>query len=113
MTGWLCAWQKCARVCAFWNRSSRIFRKDRYWQESQVTMTKVPPGESYGAVEGPKGELGFYIVSNGTANPWRFHVRAPTFINLASLGEMAKGCKIADLVVILGAVDIVLGEVDR
>ena len=75
--------------------------------------TKVPPGESYGAVEGPKGELGFYIVSNGSANPWRYHVRPPTFINLTSLGEMAKDCKIADLVVILGGIDINLGEVDR
>jgi NADH:ubiquinone oxidoreductase subunit D/NADH:ubiquinone oxidoreductase subunit C len=75
--------------------------------------TKVPPGESYGAVEGPKGELGFYLVSNGSANPWRYHVRPPTFINLTSLGEMSKDVKIADLVVILGGIDINLGEVDR
>ena len=76
-------------------------------------QTRVPAGESYGAVEGPKGELGFYIVSDGSANPWRFHVRPPAFINLTSFGEMSKNCKIADLVVILGGVDIVLGEVDR
>jgi len=75
--------------------------------------TKVPPGESYGTVEGPKGELGFYLVSNGSANPWRYHVRPPTFINLTSLGEMSKDVKIADLVVILGGIDINLGEVDR
>ena len=74
---------------------------------------KMPPGEAYGAVEGPKGELGFYLVSDGSANPWRFHVRPPTFINLSGLSEMAKGAKIADLVVILGGVDIILGEVDR
>lgn len=74
---------------------------------------KVPPGEAYGRVEGPKGELGFYVVSNGSANPWRYHVRAPTFINLMSLEEMCRGGKVADVVTILGSVDITLGEVDR
>ena len=74
---------------------------------------KVPAGEAYGRVEGPKGELGFYVVSNGKANPWRYHVRAPSFINLTSLADMSKGSKVADVVVILGSVDIVLGEVDR
>ncbi len=74
---------------------------------------KVPVGEAYGRVEGPKGELGFYLVSNGTANPWRYHVRAPTFINLTGLSEMSRGAKVADVVVILGSIDITLGEVDR
>jgi NADH/F420H2 dehydrogenase subunit C len=74
---------------------------------------RVPAGESYGRVEGPKGELGYYVVSNGKANPWRYHVRAPSFINLTSLAEMCRGSKIADAVVILGSIDIVLGEVDR
>jgi NADH-quinone oxidoreductase subunit C/D len=76
-------------------------------------QTRVPAGESYGRVEGPKGELGFYVVSNGKANPWRYHVRAPSFINLTSLAEMCRGSKVADVVVILGSIDIVLGEVDR
>ncbi len=76
-------------------------------------QVKVPAGESYGAVEGPKGELGYYVVSNGKPNPYRYHVRAPSFINLTSLAEMCKGQKVADTVVILGSVDIVLGEVDR
>ncbi len=76
-------------------------------------MVKVPAGESYGRVEGPKGELGYYIVSQGKANPYRYHVRAPSFINLTSLAEMCKGQKVADAVVILGSIDIVLGEVDR
>ena len=76
-------------------------------------QVRVPAGESYGRVEGPKGELGFYIVSNGKANPWRYHVRAPSFINLTALGEMCRGQKIADVVVILGSIDIVLGETDR
>jgi len=74
---------------------------------------RVPAGEAYSRIEGPKGELGFYVVSDGTPNPYRYHVRAPTFINLTSLEKMCVGHKIADAVVILGAVDIVLGEVDR
>jgi NADH-quinone oxidoreductase subunit D/NADH-quinone oxidoreductase subunit C/D len=76
-------------------------------------QVRVPAGESYGRVEGPKGELGFYIVSNGKPNPWRYHVRAPSFINLTALEEMCKGNKLADVVVTLGSIDIVLGEVDR
>ena len=76
-------------------------------------QARVPAGEAYGRVEGPKGELGFYVVSNGKPNPWRYHVRAPSFINLTALAEMSKGNKIADVVCILGSIDIVLGEVDR
>jgi NADH-quinone oxidoreductase subunit C/D len=76
-------------------------------------QVRVPAGESYGRVEGPKGELGYYVVSNGKPNPWRYHVRAPSFINLTSLSEISMGQKIADVVVILGSIDIVLGEVDR
>ncbi len=74
---------------------------------------KVPAGESYGRVENPKGELGYYVVSTGKANPYRYHVRAPSFVNLTVLGELCKGHKVADAVVILGSIDIVLGEVDR
>jgi NADH-quinone oxidoreductase subunit C/D len=76
-------------------------------------QVRVPPGEAYGRVEGPKGELGFYIVSNGKPNPWRYHVRAPSFINLTAFGPMCIGQKIADVVGVLGSIDIVLGEVDR
>jgi NADH-quinone oxidoreductase subunit C/D len=74
---------------------------------------RAPAGESYGRVEGPKGELGFYVISTGKANPYRYHVRAPSFINLTVLGELCKGAKVADVVVILGSIDIVLGETDR
>ena len=74
---------------------------------------KVPAGTAYSRVEGPKGELGFFVVSDGKPNPYRYHVRAPTFINLTSLEKMCLGTKIADTIVIFGAVDIVLGEVDR
>lgn len=76
-------------------------------------QVRVPPGEAYGRVEGPKGELGFYVISNGKPNPWRYHVRAPSFINLTSFGPMCTGLKVADVVAVLGSIDIVLGEVDR
>jgi len=74
---------------------------------------KPPLGEAYARVEAPKGELGFYVVSDGTPQPWRYHVRAPSFINLTILEDLCVGHKLADAVVILGSVDIVLGEVDR
>jgi NADH:ubiquinone oxidoreductase subunit D len=76
-------------------------------------QVRVPPGEAYGRVEGPKGELGFYVVSNGKPNPWRYHVRAPSFINLTAFGPICIGQKVADVVAVLGSIDIVLGEVDR
>lgn len=74
---------------------------------------KPPAGDAYGRVETPKGELGFYLVSDGSARPYRYKVRAPSFINLTPLGDMCRGHKVADVVVILGSIDIVLGEVDR
>lgn len=74
---------------------------------------KPPKGEAYGRVESPKGELGFYLVSDGTPQPWRYHVRAPSFINLTVLEDLCVGHKVADAVVILGSIDIVLGEVDH
>jgi NADH-quinone oxidoreductase subunit D len=70
-------------------------------------------GEVYGRIEGPKGELGFYVISDGSPNPYRFRVRPPSLINLTILEDMCLGQKIADAIVILGSVDIVLGEVDR
>ncbi|MGD8402123.1 MAG: NADH-quinone oxidoreductase subunit D [Anaerolineales bacterium] len=78
-----------------------------------VYQVRVPAGEAYGRIEAPKGELGFYVISNGKPNPWRYHVRAPSFINLTALEKMCVGDKIADFVAILGAIDIVLGELDR
>jgi len=74
---------------------------------------RVPEGEAYGRVENPKGELGYYVVSDGGQNPWRYHVRSPSFINLTALGAIAKGHKVADIIAILGSIDIILGEVDR
>jgi NADH:ubiquinone oxidoreductase subunit D len=76
-------------------------------------ILRPPKGEAYARIEGPKGELGFYLVSDGSTSPYRFKVRAPSFINLTVLGELTIGHKVADAVVILGSFDIVMGEVDR
>ena len=74
---------------------------------------KVPAGEAYSRVENPKGELGYYVVADGSATAYRYHVRSPSFINLTALEQMCLGHTIADVVGILGSLDIVLGEVDR
>ena len=74
---------------------------------------RPPRGEAYGRVEAPKGELGFYLVSDGSPQPYRYHIRAPSFVNLTVLEDMCLGQKVADVIIILGSVDIVLGEVDR
>ncbi|MCS1407520.1 MAG: NADH-quinone oxidoreductase subunit 4 [Verrucomicrobia subdivision 3 bacterium] len=71
------------------------------------------PGEAYGRIEGPKGELGFYLISDGSPKPYRYRVRPPSLINLTILEDMCLNHTVADVVVILGSVDIVLGEVDR
>jgi NADH-quinone oxidoreductase subunit D len=76
-------------------------------------MKAAKDAEIYHGIEGPKGEIGFYIVGDGTPNPYRCHVRPPSFINLQSLPELCKGALIADLVALIGTTDIVLGEVDR
>jgi NADH-quinone oxidoreductase subunit D len=73
----------------------------------------VPPGEVYQAVESPRGELGFYVVSDGTAKPYRVHVRAPSLGNLQILPKLCEGNLIADVVAAIGSIDIVLGDVDR
>lgn len=74
---------------------------------------KPPKGTVYSRVETPRGELGYFIISDGNANPFRVKVRAPSFVNLEILGELCKGHLVADVIAILGSVDIVLGEVDR
>lgn len=76
-------------------------------------MFKAPAGQAYAHVEASRGDLGFFAVSDGGFNPCRMHVRGPSFINVAILQEILAGCKIADVVAILGSLDIVLGEVDR
>jgi len=73
----------------------------------------APEGEVYQGVENPKGELGYYIVSDGGNKPYRMRVRPPSFVNLSAIEKMAKGSMIADLVAVIGTLDIVLGEIDR
>ena len=81
--------------------------------KSKIRGFRPKPGEAYGRIESPKGELGFYLISDGTPNPYRYRVRPPSLINLTVLEDMCLGESVADVVVIFGSVDIVLGEVDR
>jgi NADH-quinone oxidoreductase subunit D len=73
----------------------------------------VPPGEAYAAIEHPKGEFGIFLVSDGANKPWRLKIRAPGFAHLAAMDELARGHMIADVVAIIGTMDIVFGEIDR
>lgn len=74
---------------------------------------RVPPGEVYQAVESPRGEMGYYVVSDGTSRPYRVKVRSPSFANLQALPKLAEGRLLSDLVACIGTIDIVLGEIDR
>jgi NADH-quinone oxidoreductase subunit D len=79
----------------------------------KIRAFRPPIGEAYGRIEGPKGELGFYLISDGSPNPYRYRVRPPSFINLTVLEDLCLGHTVADVMVILGSIDIVMGEVDR
>jgi NADH-quinone oxidoreductase subunit D len=81
--------------------------------KTKIRNFRPKAGEAYGRIESPKGELGFFLISDGSGNPYRYRVRPPSLINLTVLEDMCLGSSIADTVVIFGAVDIVLGEVDR
>src|SRR5687767_4167562 len=81
--------------------------------KTKIRNFRPKPGEAYGRIEAPKGELGFHVISDGSPNPYRYRVRPPSLINLTVLEDMCLGQTVADVVVILGSVDIVLGEVDR
>jgi NADH-quinone oxidoreductase subunit D len=81
--------------------------------KSKLRGFRPKPGEAYGRIEAPKGELGFYLISDGSMNPYRYRVRPPSLINLTILEDMCLGLNVADVLVIFGSVDIVLGEVDR
>jgi NADH-quinone oxidoreductase subunit D len=88
-------------------------------ESPEAVSAKVPKllrpaeGEVYFRAENPRGELAFYLVSDGSTNPWRLRVRGPSFCNIAALATLSRGHLLADLVAIIGSVDIVLGEVDR
>ena len=81
--------------------------------KAKIRGFRPKPGEAYGRIESPKGELGFYLISDGSPNPYRYRVRPPSLINLTVLEDMCRGSSVADTIVIFGTVDIVLGEVDR
>ncbi len=81
--------------------------------KAKIRGFRPKPGEAYGRIEAPKGELGFYLISDGSGNPYRYRIRPPSFVNLTVLEDMALGQNVADVVLIFGSVDIVLGEVDR
>jgi NADH-quinone oxidoreductase subunit D len=81
--------------------------------QSAIPKRIKPEGEIYSRTETPRGELGYYIVGRGDVKPWRVKVRSPAFSNLSLLPLISRGYLIADLIVILGSIDIVLGEVDR
>lgn len=109
----------------YWVRMQEMKESLRIVRQALDTMPEGPimakvskvikplPNEIYFRAENPRGELGFYIVSNGEKKPYRCRVRGPSFCNLSILGETVKNCLIADLVAVIGSVDIVLGEVDR
>jgi NADH-quinone oxidoreductase subunit D len=103
-------------------QSARIVEQCLSWLEANPDgeiMTKLPKifkppaGEAYSRTESPRGELSFFMVSDGGPNPVRVHVRAPSFVHLSILPELLQGVKIADVIAILGSLDTVLGEVDR
>jgi NADH-quinone oxidoreductase subunit D len=81
--------------------------------KAKIRGFRPPIGEAYGRIESPKGELGFYLISDGSTDPYRYRVRPPSLINLTALEDMCRGYNVADTIVIFGTVDIVLGEVDR
>ena len=81
--------------------------------KTKIRGFRPKAGEAYGRIEAPKGELGFYLISDGSPNPYRYRVRPPSLVNLTVLEDMCLGHNVADVVVVLGSVDIVLGEVDR
>jgi NADH-quinone oxidoreductase subunit D len=82
-------------------------------KSAEPFFVRAPVGDAYAAVEAPKGELGFYLVSDGGISPYRCKIRSPSFINLTVLRDMVVGWQMADLIVIFGSMAVNMGEVDR
>jgi NADH-quinone oxidoreductase subunit D len=120
---------KMGTVGDCWDRYMvRVHEMEQSLNIIEQAVEQIPPGdvqsaipkrirpeasEVYGRTETPKGELGYYIVSDGTASPFRVKVKSPCFVNLSALPAMSRGAMVADIVAILGSIDIVLGEIDR
>lgn len=115
---------KCPTTGPIWCEDKRVVipPKDRVHNSMEALIHhfkyfmegfNVPPGEAYTALEGPNGELGFYLISRGGSMPWRLRVRAPSFYMYQSLDPMIQGEKVADLVAALGSINIIAGELDR
>ncbi|MFM7845860.1 MAG: NADH-quinone oxidoreductase subunit D, partial [Planctomycetota bacterium] len=83
------------------------------WGTPIKLTTKLPKGEAYLETECPRGQMGFYLVSDGNAIPWRVRARSSSFSNLFVVGDLCRGCLIADIPAIVGSLDIVMGEIDR
>jgi NADH:ubiquinone oxidoreductase subunit D/NADH:ubiquinone oxidoreductase subunit C len=100
-------------VRILWQALNRIPANGSIQAGKKTWNPKVPAGEVYSRVEHPKGELGFYLVSDGGTNAYRYHVRSPCFVNLGALEAMSVGHLLADCIVVLGSIDTTMGEVDR
>ena len=97
-------------------RKDRVYtRMEELIQDFMIINLGIDPpvGEVYQGIESSKGELGFYIVSDGTANPWRMKIRAPSMVNLSALPLMLKGGMVSDIVAVIGSIDPVMGEADK
>ena len=107
----------CSKWCSRWTWSGRpstaTASATGSWGEPVKLTEKLPKGEAYLETEAPKGQMGFYIVSEGGSIPWRARARSSCFCNLSVTHELCRGCLIADVPAIVGSLDIVMGEIDR
>ncbi len=107
----------CSKWCSRW--ISCVKRLDKYRSAAgdygvPIKINhRLPKGEVYLETEAPKGQMGFYLVSDGTAIPWRARARSSCFCNLSVTSELCRGCLLADVPAVVGSLDIVLGEIDR
>ena len=113
-TGSTCGcWKWCNRWIWCGRRSIATAAPQGSWGEPVKLTEKLPKGEAYLETECPRGQMGFYLVSDGSSIPWRVRARSSSFCNLSVTHELCKGCLIADVPAIVGSLDIVMGEIDR